>query len=311
VARRSSRSLTAGVAALAVLVLAGCGATTGAATPAPAAPTSAPTTPGTTTPGTATPGTTPGTATPGTATPGTTPGTTTPGTTTPGTTPPSTVPALTDRAPGAALLHTVLADATAQQWVHGTSTSPAERGAAATSFVSDDGPDRGTQDITVGSLSGAIRVLGDRTYIQGSPESLEALFEVPADIAAPLGGVWITLQPGDSEYHSITIGVTSPSFLQEIAFTGAVTKGTATVAGAAVTVLEGTLAASAGPGTGVLYLTGAAQPLPLTWVEVGSTGTTRTSFADWGHAVTVSAPSGAVPLPTAPGGVVTMAALRG
>jgi hypothetical protein len=240
--------------------------------------------------------------------PATTPVPKAPSTTTPGTTRVK-VPTLLDPRSGTALLRSVLAHAIAQHWVHGVATSPATRTDAATTFTSDDGPGDGIQDITVGSVSGQIRVVGDRTYIRGTPAALVDLFQVPIAVAPELGGRWVTLKPGDSDYHTVTIGVTISSFIGEIAFTGAVTEGTSRVDGVTTTIIEGRLPASAGKGTGVLYLTGTTDPLPQVWEEIGSSSTTRTTFDQWGQAVTVTAPAGATPLPTTPGGTSTAAAV--
>jgi hypothetical protein len=228
-------------------------------------------------------------------------------TTKPGATTPPPVPAISPTRPGAALLRSVLADAAAEQWVHAVSVSAATPTQAATTFVSDDGPTSGFQDITIGSVSGEIRVVGDLTYIRGTPEALEELFDVPADVATQLSNTWVTLRAGDSEYQTVTVGVTLSSFLGEIAFSGTVNQGTATLGGTPTTVIEGKLSSSGGEGTGALYVSRAPKPLPLLWVQAGSTGTTRTTFGEWGRAVEVTAPSGAVPLPAAAGGITTIA----
>jgi hypothetical protein len=242
--------------------------------------------------------------------PGATPTTTVP----PGAGPKTavTAPTITAGRDGSALLHSVLARAIGQGWVHGVSTSPpAQAGEGTTTFTSDDGPTRGTQNITIGAVAGQIRVVGDRTYILGTPTALQVLFMVPASVAPALGGRWVTLVQGDSDYHSVTVGVTISSFIDEIAFDGKVTAGTTTHDGTTVTILEGRLATADGQGTGVLYLSGGTDPLPSKWEEIGTKGaTTITTFTRWGRPVTVTAPSGSVRLPAAPGGTATIATVR-
>ncbi len=271
---------------------------------------------GTTPVGTTPNGTRPtSTASPVTIPPGgTTPGSTTPGSTTPSsTTPPipttptgHSVAPMTPSGPAAALYRTALADARSERWVHGVSTTaPGTAGGAPTTFVSDDGPRNGTQDITVGPVAGHIRVVGTRTYIRGGPQALVDLFGMPEGVAGRLGGRWVQLGPGDSEYTSVTAGVTISSFLSETGFSGPVTEAAGRLGGAPVTVITGALAAG-GTGTGTLYVSDTSRPLPLRWRIVQGNATTATSFTAWGHAVAVAAPPGAVALPDVPGATITV-----
>jgi hypothetical protein len=232
-----------------------------------------------------------------------------PSTSTPATTRPSTTTPMTG--PGAALVRTTLADAEAEQWVHGVSRTGAEgTERVATTSISDAGPGRGTQEITIGPIAGNIRVIGTTTYIHGGPQALVDLFDVPTGIATRLGATWLILRPGDSEYSSVTEGVTISSFLQETSFSGLVTEASTKLGRIPAIVISGALPASIGLGSGELYATRGPRPLPLEWKITEGGGTTTTTFSDWGHSISVAAPAGAVPIPLSSGGIITVGMVR-
>jgi hypothetical protein len=257
------------------------------------------------------------------ANPSSTPSTTSTVPTSPSSAPPVTAPEatpstpstalkpMTSTGPAAALFRTALADADAEHWVHGVSrTAAGGADNVATTSVSDDGPDQGTQEITIGSVAGDIRVIGTTTFIRGGSEALADLFDVPTSIAAGLGATWLILRPGNSEYDSVTEGVTISSFLQETAFSGTVTEASTKLGRTPATVLSGALASAIGVGSGDLYVTRGPRPLPLEWKVVQAGGTTITTFSDWGHTATVTAPAGAVAIPLSPGGIITVSLTR-
>ena len=221
----------------------------------------------------------------------------------------ATLPATASSGPAAPLYRRALADGQAKGWVHGVTTSPAGAGAgAATTIISDDGPDQGTQTITVGTVAGEIRVLRGATYLRGSAVALITLFQVPPAAAAAVSNRWVRLRPTDSVYATVTAGVSISSFLQELALTGRVTQTAAKLAGAPVTVIKGALAAPAGPGLGALDISDGALPLPLVWQDARNAVTI--TFSAWGRAVPVAAPAGAITLPAQPSGTITVGMTR-
>ncbi len=206
------------------------------------------------------------------------------------------------------MLQKAIVDARAKGWVHVTSSNTTRTNVLTTVA----GPDRGTQRVALDSVSGLIIVVPGATYIKGSAVALTRVFAVPAAAASKVANRWIRLTSKDPEYAKLTAGVTLPSFLGELRFTAPLTVRDYSHAGTTYLLIAGKLspAAGVGAGNGVLLLTKSSHPLPVRFVTVGKAGAAGASFGHWGASQSVSAPRGAVPLPSSSGGASTAAATQ-
>jgi hypothetical protein len=192
-----------------------------------------------------------------------------------------------------------MSDALAERWAH----------VGGTELLTVAGPDRGTQTVKNGSLTGMIRVLPNSTYIQGSAAALQRLFDVPAAAAAKVAGKWVVLTQADPEYKSVTIGVTLPSELQQLELQGPLRTETYNQDGKKGTLISGGLppVADIPKGLGAVLVSDGSHPLPEEFAEFQSTGSTLLdeTFSLWGAGELVQVPAGAVPLPASGAGAVS------
>lgn len=282
-ARRARRSAVIAVAGVVTMAggLAACGGEspiTASRAPGLTAPATAPSTPAPTMP----PITSPTTTAPS------------PGTTAPGPTSPSTSAPIN----ATAVLHRALADARAEGWV----TSDSADGGGTEAIDTVAGPDRGLQTVIEEGQTGHIVVVPGTTYIHGTADALVALFSLPAAQAKILADRWVSLRPGDKQYHSTTEGVTLPSLLAPLALTGHVSGGTITGSdGKHYDLITGRVPKGTGYGngteTGRLAVTPGSHPLPYEFEIISSKGVIEWAYRDWGKKAAVAVPPGAVPLP--------------
>jgi hypothetical protein len=109
---------------------------------------------------------------------------------------------------------------------------------------------------------------------------------------------WISLQATDSGYAAAIDAVALGSALKEATIVGPATNVAETVtAGVKVVAITGAVPQSVGPNaTGTLYISTAADPLPVQLIESASDGTKSTlTFSNWGAAVPLAAPTAAIP----------------
>ncbi len=209
--------------------------------------------------------------------------------------------------PGGPTLSRALADATSARWAHVVTTSvlPAASGGHGLS-VQDSGPGEGRQRYAVGGLTLSIVVLGPATYVLGSTRALEALASEPSGIAVRVGGRWVELAHGDAAYARVTAGVTLGSVLQTIPVGRHPQMRPAVLGGRQVLRIVSHLGAAQGGATQTVWVSTGPRPLPLRVTQQAATGSSVIRFGAWGRPATVSAPSGAVRLPTAPPGVTLL-----
>ncbi len=147
----------------------------------------------------------------------------------------------------------------------------------------------GRGQISQGSLSFNLIVVGDTIYLKGSPAFYS---HFGGSAAAQLfQGKWLKAPVSGGELGSLA-GLTNLTQLlsQTLASHGTLVKGpTSTVAGTPVIELHDT------SDNGSLFVATTGKPYPIQIVKHGSE-TGQITFTDWNHPVSLSAPSGAIDL---------------
>jgi hypothetical protein len=202
----------------------------------------------------------------------------------------------------------------------GASTSPAEAVSAALSgaqkqssvrwassvttkgitntIVTQAGHSSGSQLITWSEGKNAaylaIELVSDVGYMTGTAGGLYAEgFTQTAAVSE--AGKWISLTSSSSAYASTVSGLTIATTMQQMQMAGPVTSVAAvTIAGHTYPGYKGmTKPFQGGPAlTETLYISTTATPLPVKAIQDTST----VVFGDWGEAIKVSVPKGAVPI---------------
>lgn len=147
----------------------------------------------------------------------------------------------------------------------------------------------GRGQISQGSLSFSLIVIGDTIYIKGSPAFYS---HFGGSAAAQLfQGKWLKAPVSGGELGSLATLANFGQLLgQTLASHGTLAKGpTSTVAGTPVIELHDT------SNNGSLFVATTGQPYPIQIVKHGSE-TGHVTFTDWNRPVSLSAPSGAIDL---------------
>ena len=207
-----------------------------------------------------------------------------------------------------ALLQKALATMAATSGFHYTLTSTGA-GVTAESFIGDADPTGGRQMITLttpyGNEQFNLVLVSGTVYFQGNAPALEDQLGVPTAKAATLVNKWISVVQGNGPYSTAEVGITTASIASisggnsDIQITPAASGPATTASGTAVTRITGTIPGQDGASGGTAFL----DVLPTSNIPVdyqsiisggGVTETTTMTFTQWGTAVAVTAPSGAV-----------------
>ncbi len=213
----------------------------------------------------------------------------------------SSVPSLgvvAGKSPGA-VLRLALRDARAQRFMH---FSIQTKGGVQQDVVGATGPNVGTA--VIDSASGTVRIVvqGSSGYIQSDAIGLEASLGLTSTSAAANASKWISLTPADEPFSQLQDSVSFSSTLDEFTPGGKLVLGATTIAGHTVALIQGTGTAQVGVTSYSVELavTTSAPVLPIggaVQITANRKTVTQTAvFSQWGKRVTVSAPTGAVPL---------------
>jgi hypothetical protein len=178
------------------------------------------------------------------------------------------------------------ADAASSVHVAGTLTSSGTPVTLNLSLASGHG---GRGQISQGSLSFELIVLGDTIYIKGSPAFYSHFGGAAA--AQLFQGKWLKAPVSGGELGSLAALTDFNKLLdQALASQGALVKGaTTTVAGQPVIELHDT------SHNGSLFVATTGKPYPIEIVKHGSEAG-HIAFSDWNQPVSLSAPAGAIDL---------------
>jgi len=224
---------------------------------------------------------------------------------------PSSVPASAPVSPEAsAALERALAAARAAGSFHYVSTSTGTTGNATT--IGDAGRTSGMQQITTTDSNGhatfEVVVIGSSCYFEGDTLALEENLDVSTSVAQAHANQWISLSPSDAPYASVYAAVNTNDALSENISLKPQQLGSTTTGGRTLQTVSGAIkpVQIAGQtqtltGTATLEISPSSH-LPVRYRESGTSAGQSTSFtmtfADYGEAVSESAPPGAVTYPS-------------
>ncbi|HAM02979.1 MAG TPA: hypothetical protein DCQ30_12260, partial [Acidimicrobiaceae bacterium] len=177
------------------------------------------------------------------------------------------------------------------------------------SVVGNAGLLDGQQELTIGSDQVEAELISGVAYLDSTAGFLHNDLGLPATVANAYAGKWISLSSSDALYSQVSRSVTLNGILKQVTPTGSLrASGPGTVAGRAV---MGVIGGLPGPpkagttGTSELYVEIARPNLPVGFSgEATSASGTRITdvgtFRDWGGALQLSPPPGAVPYDSLP-----------
>jgi hypothetical protein len=169
-------------------------------------------------------------------------------------------------------------------------------------IVGDATADGGKQVITLASSYGdeqfTLLLSSGVVYFQGNVPALEDQIGVSSGSASTWQGRWIAVRAGDGPYNVLEPGITVSQQAQQLGLVPA-SSSSMSVDGTQVTRLSGSVPPQNGAPAGTGYLDVAVgSDLPVDYVtrisQDGFDLTSTTSFSDWGTAISVSVPGGAV-----------------
>lgn len=175
-------------------------------------------------------------------------------------------------------------------------------------ITGDAGRNEGIQTVQTGSDQVEVEVVGDKAYLQGNAGGLEHTIGLPSAAASQYAGRWISVSPSDTLYGPITQAVTLHGIFTQLTPSGSLVESTpGLVSGHEVIGVRGGLPGTTQGGvTGdaVLYVSTASATLPVGFTGQATSANKKVTdvgtFAHWGEALHLTAPSGAVPYSSIP-----------
>jgi hypothetical protein len=167
--------------------------------------------------------------------------------------------------------------------------------------VQDSSQDSGEQTVAIGDERTSVVLLGGQAFISGNRQGMTSYFGLPSSLAPSLAGRWISLQPTDAAFESVTATVSLPAALAEVTPSGPVVAGKQEkVAGQQVRSISGE--APGGAGRLTIFVAATSPSLPVEAVESSRSGETAkgeiVTFSRWGERLNVPTPSPAIPIST-------------
>jgi hypothetical protein len=154
-----------------------------------------------------------------------------------------------------------------------------------------------TFDSSYGSEHFTLFLVGATVYFQGNTPAVEDQLGVAAANAAKLAGTWVSVVSGNGPYSVLQPGITVADQAQEMPLVPS-HLASLTTTDAPATRIVGSVPSQAGTSEPAHLDVIIASATPLSYVASftgnGTTGTTTTTYSQWGTAPSVSAPSGAV-----------------
>lgn len=187
--------------------------------------------------------------------------------------------------------------------LHASGTSTNE------TVVGNAGLLNGEQELTIGSDQVEAELLNGAAYLDATPGWLHSVLGLPAAVANAYAAKWISLTSSDALYSQITQSVTLNGLLKQVTPTGPLRAANpSSLDGRMVIGVIGGLPGRARTGTigtSRLYVSTASPNLPVGFTgdatnTSGQRVTDSGSFSDWGGALQLSPPPGAVPLDSLP-----------
>lgn len=165
--------------------------------------------------------------------------------------------------------------------------------------VQDSTLHSGKQTVAIKNELASVVLTGGTAYISGNSKGLTSYFGLPSSLVPTLTGKWVSVQPTDAAFQSLSANVALSSALANITPSGTLVAGRRQrVNRQWVKSISGE--APGGDGRLTLFVAANAAPLPVEAVETSGSGRSAKGeivmFTRWGEHVQVPVPAGALPL---------------
>jgi hypothetical protein len=184
----------------------------------------------------------------------------------------------------------------------------AVEGSSSQTISGDASATEGQQTVVQGTQMIQVIYTGGIAYVKGNSGGLTSAMGFTASVAATYANKWIAVHSTDSLFKSIVSAVTLAGTLAQLNPTGTLTlTGPTTVAGRQAIGVKGGLPGT--PQSGVtgkttLYVAASDPTVPLKFNGTAAEGTEHVvdtgTFTDWGKALKLTVPAGAVAFSSVP-----------
>jgi len=184
----------------------------------------------------------------------------------------------------------------------------AVQGKQTQTITGDAAQSQGRQSVVQGSQNIQVIYVGGIAYVQGNAAGLTSAMGITATVAKTYADKWIAVHSSDSLYKSIVSAVTLAGTLEQLDPSGTLAiTGVTTVGGLQAIGVKGGLPGtpqSGVTGSTTLFVATSKPTVPLKFSGTASQGSQHVHdtgiFTDWGKALDLSAPAGAVAFSTLP-----------
>jgi hypothetical protein len=184
----------------------------------------------------------------------------------------------------------------------------AVEGTSSQTISGDASQTEGQQLVAQGSQHIQVVYVGGVAYVQGNAAGLTSAMGFAAAVATSYANKWIAVHSTDSLFKSIVSAVTLAGTLAQLDPTGTLTvTAPTTVAGRQAVGVKGGLPGtpqSGVTGSTTLFVAASDPTVPLKFSGTAAQGTQHVvdkgTFTNWGKALKLSAPAGAVPYSSVP-----------
>jgi hypothetical protein len=172
------------------------------------------------------------------------------------------------------------------------------QGTTTIGLTGDAGPSEGQQTLSVAKQTVTAVYVGRVAYVNADSVAIAKTVGISSIVTGAVGR-WVSFGPSEPDYGVITQGITLSSAMSELLnWSNPVTLGKPTVVdGQQVMPITGEAHLRSGPTVkATLDVTRTAHPLPVEINASSSTASETAIFSNWGHSVSITAPSGAQPV---------------
>jgi hypothetical protein len=172
----------------------------------------------------------------------------------------------------------------------------------------DSSPSEAQQSVSLGTQQIDVTYVGGVAYVRGNASGLTSDMGFATAVAANYANKWIAVHSSDSPFKGIVAAVTLTGTLEQLNPTGNLTlTAPTTIAGRQAIGVKGGLpgpSQSGVTGSATLYVAASRPTVPLKLTGTATQGTQHVQeigiFSDWGKALHLTAPTGAVAFSSVP-----------
>jgi hypothetical protein len=161
-------------------------------------------------------------------------------------------------------------------------------------MVNDIGTNEGRQVIVANGAHGKVIVIDGDAFLYGDDKAIADYFGISTTDPDKYANQWLELKPTNSDYSTVSAGVTLESDFSHVAMSGTLKlEGVMTIKGRRVRAISGHVpATSQTPAAkATLYVTTSGPVLPVEYRVIAKGLQSTTVWSNWGHTVTLLAPS--------------------